>query len=201
MIFSRHDEEAGGIRSPCKGSSLDHNPLRRNQSDAVGRLQCHQILRCRRPRASVECDRHCRCGPGTHVWGRHVDCTRRVRVQVPRPTGRPKQCQARLKGRTRQAPQNGSSLARGRPLPRRYVTLTKAVAGQTPVGAAPSPRGSFVCTDSGNRRPVMKQRCGIQPQIGELPIVRSDRSRCDQGSSAPAHRHPQASPNTRRQLS
>ncbi len=111
-------------------------------------------------------------GPGPHVWGRHVDCTRRVRVQVPRPTGRPKQCQARLKGRTRQAPQNGSSLARGRPLPRRYVTLTKAVAGQTPVGAAPSPRVSFVCTDSGNRRPVMKQRCGIieQPQIGELPI-------------------------------
>jgi hypothetical protein len=69
--------------------------------------------------------------------------------------------------------QNGSSLARGRPLPRRYLTLTKAVAGQSPVGAAPpGPQGSFVRTDSGNRRPVMKQRCGIieQPQIGELPI-------------------------------
>jgi hypothetical protein len=66
MILSRHDEEAGGIRSPCKGSSLVHNPLRRNQSDAVGCLQCHQILRCRRPRASVGCDRRCRCGPGTH---------------------------------------------------------------------------------------------------------------------------------------
>jgi hypothetical protein len=76
-----------------------------------------------------------------------------------------------MKGRTRQAPQNGSSLARGRPLPWRYLTLTKAAAGQSPVGAAPSPR-ACVCTDSGNRRPVMKQRCGIieQPQIGELPI-------------------------------
>jgi hypothetical protein len=156
MILSRHDEEAGGIRSPRKGSSLVHNPLRRNQSDAIGRLQCHQILRCRRPRASVGRDRRCRCGPGTHVWGHHVDCTRRVRVQVPRPTGRPKECQARLKGQTRQAPQNGSSLARGRPLPWRYLTLTKAVAGQSPVGAAPQPQGSFVCTDGSPAGPALK---------------------------------------------
>ena len=30
--------------------------------------------------------RRCRRGPRTHVWGRHVDCVGRLRVQVPRPT-------------------------------------------------------------------------------------------------------------------
>jgi hypothetical protein len=47
MILSRHDEEAGGIRSPCKGSSRVHNPLRRNQSDAVdciGRIRVQQAI-------------------------------------------------------------------------------------------------------------------------------------------------------------
>jgi len=51
--------------------------------------------------------RRCRRGPRTHVWGRHVDCVGRLRVQVPRPTD-----DAQVKRRTRQAPQNGSSLVR-----------------------------------------------------------------------------------------
>ena len=60
----------------------------------------------------VGCDRRCRCGPGTHVWGRHVDCIGRLRVQVPRPA---ESAQVRADST---GSENGSSLGsdRWRPL-------------------------------------------------------------------------------------
>jgi hypothetical protein len=96
--------------------------------------------------------RRCRRGPRTHVWGRHVDCVGRLRVQVPRPTD-----DAQVKRRTRQTPQNGSSLVRP-------LAPTKSHSG-VGGGREPwsNPHGSFF-----QRSPATRQ--GPQNQTKQISV-------------------------------
>ena len=67
-------------RRPAHSAATTHPE--RNHDDTGRCLRRHRILQ----RHPVGQGRRCRSRLGPHVWDRHVDCTHRLRVQIPRPT-------------------------------------------------------------------------------------------------------------------